>query len=325
MEITSYDIFIQQLLVGLSNGAIIGLIALGYTMVYGIIELVNFAHGDVFMLGSFFALTLLGLFFPHLDGYMPPDWGQFLLIVGLLLIVVPLFSGTINWCIDRLAYQPLRGAPRLAPLVSAIGVSFILINIGLFWGDLPVAYVNKGGAATPKDFPAIFNNINLLGEESAIFVTWKEIFVWVITVPVMLTLTFIIKYTTIGKAMRAVAQNQTAATLMGINVDRVIGQTFIIGGVLAGLASVVYSVYNNTVFFQMGFRAGMDAFAAAVIGGIGNLPGAFLGGLFIGIVRGISDGYIATSWTNVIVFSLMIVVLVFRPAGILGLNYKEKV
>lgn len=324
MEITSLDIFIQQIITGLSNGAIIALIALGYTMVYGIIELVNFAHGDVFMLGSFFALTLLGVFFPELDVLTLTQEGR---IGGLALLLfgVPLFCGTLNWLIDYVAYRPIRNAPRLAPLVSAIGISFILVNVGLFWGDIPVHFFQGGSAAAPKDFPALFSADNLLGEDAALLITWRELFVWIVTIPIMAILTFVVQKTTMGKAMRAVAQNPTAAKLMGINVDRVIGQTFIIGGVLAGIASVVYSLYNNTIFFQMGYRAGMDAFAAAVIGGIGNLPGAFLGGLFIGIVRALSDGYIATSWTNVVVFSLLVAVLVFKPSGLLGAHFREKV
>jgi branched-chain amino acid transport system permease protein len=324
MEITSLDIFIQQIITGLSNGAIIALIALGYTMVYGIIELVNFAHGDVFMLGSFFALTLLGVFFPELDVLTLTQEGR---IGGLTLLLfgVPLFCGTLNWLIDYVAYRPIRNAPRLAPLVSAIGISFILVNVGLFWGDIPVHFFQGGSAAAPKDFPALFSADNLLGEDAALLITWRELFVWIVTIPIMAILTFVVQKTTMGKAMRAVAQNPMAAKLMGINVDRVIGQTFIIGGVLAGIASVVYSLYNNTIFFQMGYRAGMDAFAAAVIGGIGNLPGAFLGGLFIGIVRALSDGYIATSWTNVVVFSLLVAVLVFKPSGLLGAHFREKV
>jgi len=324
MEITSLDIFIQQIITGLSNGAIIALIALGYTMVYGIIELVNFAHGDVFMLGAFFALTMLGVFFPELDVLTLTEAGR-LGCLAILLIGVPLFCATLNWLIDYVAYRPIRNAPRLAPLVSAIGISFILVNVGLFWGDLPVHFFEGGSAAAPKDFPALFSSDNLLGEEAALLITWRELFVWVVTIPIMAILTYVVQRTTMGKAMRAVAQNPTAARLMGINVDLVIGQTFIIGGLLAGIASVVYSLYNNTIFFQMGYRAGMDAFAAAVIGGIGNLPGAFLGGLFIGVVRALSDGYIATSWTNVVVFSLLVAVLVFKPSGLLGAHFREKV
>jgi branched-chain amino acid transport system permease protein len=332
MEITFFDVLLQQLITGLSNGAIIALIALGYTMVYGIVELVNFAHGDLFMLGCFSALTILGLL--GLDpvqmasataaqtGSLPIGS---IITFAILLIVVPLFCGGLNWLIDQLAYKPLRNAPRLAPLVSAIGVSFVLVNLGLFWGDIGLPFFEGGSPAAPKDFPALFSSDNLLGENATLYITWREVFVWIITLPIMGALTILVQKTSMGRAMRAVAQNPTAAQLMGINVERVIGITFVLGGMLAGVASVVYSLYNNTIYFQMGYRSGMDAFAAAVIGGIGNLPGAFLGGLLIGVIRALSDGYIATSWTNVVVFSLLVCVLVFKPSGLLGAHFREKV
>lgn len=320
---TDSEVFIQQLITGLSNGMIIALIALGYTMVYGIVELVNFAHGDLFMLGAFLALTLLGMV-----GVDPEMAGTVVAAPQLLLLffVVPLFCGLVNWTVDRLAYRPLRNAPRLAPLVSAIGVSFIFLNIGLFWGGLPMEVFNNGdSAAAPKDFPVLLPFDNLLGEDNMIQFTLRELMVFVITIPLMLGLTLLVKFTRIGKAMRAVAQNPTAARLMGVDVDRIIGWTFILGGVLAGVASVVYASYNNTIHFQMGFRVGIDAFTAAVLGGIGNLPGAVLGGLLIGLIRAMSDQYVATQWTNVMVFSILIVVLVFRPAGLLGAHAREKV
>ncbi len=319
---TDFDVFLQQLITGLSNGMIIALIALGYTMVYGIIELINFAHGDLFMLGAFFALTLVGCF-----GLQAADPGSFANIPALLLLLllVPPFCGLVNWLIDRLAYRHLRDAPRLAPLVSAIGVSFILLNLGLFWGGLPMQVFSGGkSAASPKDFPALVSSQNLLGE-SAILFTGRELLVFAVTIPLLVTFTLIIKKTKLGKAMRAVAQNPTAAKLMGIDVDKIISLTFILGGMLGGVASVVYAVYNNTVFFQMGFRVGVDAFTAAVLGGLGNLYGAMCGGLLIGLIRAMSDQYIATEWTNVMVFMVLIGVLVFRPSGILGARLREKV
>ena len=313
---SSWEVFLQQLIIGLSNGMIIALIALGYTMVYGIIELINFAHGDLFMLGCFGALTVVGL-----CSGLPV-----LLLLLLLLLLTPLFSGTLNWLVDRLAYRHLRQSTKLAPLVSAIGVSFVFLNIGLFWGGVPMEVFGLGkAAAAPKDFPVLVSNDNLLGADANVQLTPKDLMVLVITVPLMIGLTWFVKRTRAGKAMRAVAQDQTAAKLMGINVDRVIGQTFLIGGGLAGMASVVFALYNNTIYFQMGYRAGMDAFTAAVLGGIGNLPGAVLGGLCIGLARACSDQYIATRWTNVIVFSILILVLVFRPSGILGTKHREKV
>ncbi len=307
------EVLLQQLIIGLSNGMIIALIALGYTMVYGIIELINFAHGDLFMLGCFCALTLVGALGLEHTGS-----------VIVLLAVVPVFCGGMNWLVDRLAYRHLRGQ-KLAPLVSAIGVSFVFLNFGLFWGGLPMNVFGGGkAAAAPKDFPSLVSNANLLSESNVLF-TAKDLMVVAITIPLMIALTLFVKRTRAGKAMRAVAQDRVAAQLMGIPVDRVIGQTFLIGGGLAGVASVIFSLYNNTIYVQMGYRAGMDAFTAAVLGGIGSLPGAVLGGLFIGFVRAISDQYIATRWTNVIVFAILILVLVFRPSGILGARHREKV
>lgn len=317
-----YEVFLQQLITGLSNGMIIALIALGYTMVYGIIELINFAHGDLFMLGSFLALTLLGL-----GGVEAVQAGTGLgyLAVAVLFIVVPIFCAILNWLIDKLAYRPLRSAPRLAPFVSAIGVSFILMNLGFFWGGLPLEVFNYGNAAAaPKDFPALIPATNLLGD-AAIQFTLRDAMVFVIAVPLMLGLRHFVKHSRTGKAMRAVAQNPMAAQLMGIDVDKVIGFTFLVGGALGGAASVVYALCYNTIYFQMGFRVGIDAFTAAVLGGIGNLPGALLGGLCIGVIRAMSDQYLSTQWTNTVVFVVLIATLVFRPSGILGARVREKV
>lgn len=319
---TDSEVLIQQLIIGLSNGMIIALIALGYTMVYGIAELINFAHGDLFMLGSFLALTIIGAL--GLEGVaegvmMSPG------IIPVLLIV-PVFCAVVNWSVDWFAYRPLRTAPRLAPLVSAIGVSFVFLNIGLLWGGLPMEVFNMGrAAASPKDFPGLVSMENLLGPESNITFTATDLLVFCVTIPLMVVLSLLVKFTRLGKAMRAVAQNPVAAKLMGINVDRVIGATFLIGGALAGVASVVYALYNNTIYFQMGFRVGIDAFTAAVLGGIGSLPGAVLGGIVIGLIRAMSDQYIATEWTNVMVFSVLILVLIFRPEGLLGRRAQEKV
>jgi branched-chain amino acid transport system permease protein len=317
------EIFLQQLIIGLSNGMIIALIALGYTMVYGIIELINFAHGDLFMLGCFGALTLVGLL--GLDQGAANPWLVAGALVGIVALVA-LFCGSVNWLVDRLAYRPLRDAPRLAPLVSAIGVSFIFLNLGLFWGGVPMPVFGMGrAAASPKDFPSLIPNSNLLGATSPIVFGGKDLMVFAVTLPLMIGLTWLVKRTKTGKAMRAVAQNRLAAQLMGIPVDRVIGQTFLLGGALAGVASVIYALYNNTIYFQMGYRAGMDAFTAAVLGGIGSLPGAVVGGILIGLVRALTDQYWETSWTNVMVFTILILVLVFRPAGLLGLKQREKV
>ncbi|MFN8390623.1 MAG: branched-chain amino acid ABC transporter permease [Bdellovibrionota bacterium] len=319
---TDLDVFLQQLLNGLSNGMIIALIAIGYTLVYGIIELINFAHGDLVMLGCFFALTLvekLGLTADAAGGF------PFYRHLALMFLLVAVFCGLLNWLIDYLAYRPLRESPRLAQLVTAIGISFIFVNFGLFWGGMPLKVFNNGvAAAAPKDFPALISADNLLGD-SVIQFGMKDVMVFAVTVPLLILLTLFVKYTKWGTAMRAVAQSPIAAKLMGIDVDKVIGSTFIIGGALGGVGGVIYALYNNTIYFQMGYRIGMDGFVAAVLGGIGNLPGAMLGGLVIGLVRAMSDQYIATRWTSVIVYAILILVLVFRPSGLLGARVREKV
>lgn len=312
-----FEQFLQQVLIGLSNGMIIALIALGYTMVYGVLELINFAHGDLFMLGAFLALTLVGAL-----GLEGPGG------LALLFVACPAFCAGLNWAIDRWAYRPLREAPKMAPLVSAIGVSFILMNAGLFWGALPLEVFGGGrAAAAPKDFPALVPHADVLGGAlgEGVRFTWKEVLAWGVTLPLLGGLTAFVRGTRLGKAMRATAQDPTAARLMGIDVDRVIGATFLLGGALAGFASVVYALYTNTISFQLGYRAGLDAFTAAVLGGIGNLPGAALGGLVIGLVRAMSDWAIATEWTQAIVFGILILILVFRPSGLLGARVREKV
>ncbi len=318
--LSPWEVLGQQLVTGLSNGMIIALIAIGYTMVYGIVELINFAHGDLCMLGAFFALTAVG-------ALGMTDWSGPGGAVGLvaLLVATAAFCGSLNWSINRLAYRPLRKASKLSLLVSAIGASFILVNLGLFWGGLPMdAFAGGNSAAAPKAFPALVEPepAATLGD---VIVSRPDVLVLLVTVPLMGGLTWLVRFTKLGKAMRAVAQNPTAAALMGIDVERVIGATFFIGGSLGGFATVVYSIYNQTVSFQMGYRMGMDAFVAAVLGGIGNLPGAVLGGLLIGVVRAMSDQYIEARWTNSVVFGILILILVFRPSGLLGAKLREKV
>jgi len=312
---------LQQLLIGLTNGMVFALIALGYTMVYGILELINFAHGDLFMLASFLALTLIGLF--GLETAGPAG-----LTFGLLAIVVlcGLFAAGMNWTIDRLVYRPLRNAPKLAPLVSAIGVSFILQNIGLFWGGLPMDVFGGGdAAAAPKSFPNLISGENLLGAGAALRITAKDLVVVSTSLAAMVALYTFVRFTRLGKAMRATAQNPTAARLMGVDVDRVIGATFLVGGGLAGFAAVIYGLYINTINFQIGYQNGLYAFTAAVLGGIGNIPGAVLGGLVIGFVRASSDQFIGAQWQPAVLFGMLILILVFRPQGLLGTNVREKV
>ncbi len=314
-----HEEILQVLLIGLTNGAIIALVALGYTMVYGIIELINFAHGDVFMIGTMVALTLVtwvpGLFGVRqaflLPGYVVP----FVILGALVLAMV--VCAALNVGIERLAYRRLRNAPRLAPLISAIGVSFILVNVGLVW---------KG--SSQLNFPDILPQVDIfrdwLGINTLVLFTFKDLLAIVLAVPLMLGLNLFVQRTRLGKAMRATAQDRDAASLMGININLTIALTFLIGGALAGAAGVIYGLYNNTAWFFQGFRSGLYAFTAAVMGGIGNIRGAFLGGMLIGMVAAISDRLISASWTQAVVFALLILVLVFRPTGILGEGTSER-
>ena len=299
---------INHILIGLANGSLFALLALGYTMVYGIVELINFAHGDVFMLGSLLALSLVALF--GLEEASPPG-----VVAGvlLLLVIVPLFCAAVNMAIDRVVYRPLRRAQRLAALVSAIGASFVLMNLGLLW---------IGAADT--SFPELLPPRRLFAGSDIQF-TWKDLLVIGVAAPAMAMLSLFVKYTRLGRAMRATAQDPLAAQLVGVPIERVIAMTFALGGGLAGVASVVYSLYINTVSYQMGFQNGLYAFTAAVLGGIGNLPGAMLGGLVIGLVRSLGSLYVGERWTSAAVFAILIVVLVFRPQGLLGTRVREKV
>jgi branched-chain amino acid transport system permease protein len=307
--ISGWQLFVQQCLNGLTFGALIALIALGYTMVYGIIGLINFAHGDLFMLGTFLTLTLISALGLDTAASTAATGGG----IVLLLVLVALFCGALNFLVDRLIYKPLRSAPKLAPLVSAIGVSFIFQNIGLLW---------KG----PADIsvPKLISQNNLLGD-SAITFTPSDAVLLVVVAIIMIGLTLLVKCTRFGKSMRAVAQNPVAAQLMGINVERVIGSTFLIGGALAGFAAVIYSMYIGTIGFQIGYINGLYAFTAAVLGGIGNIPGAVLGGFVIGMIRSLGSAYVEERWTPAIIFGILIVILIFRPSGLLGERTREKV
>lgn len=308
--------FPQYLLIGLVTGLLYALIALGYTMVYGIIELINFAHGDLFMLGSFLALQVaIWLGVATATGAAVAGTGTvgIILAVIVMLVIAPLFCAALNVTVDRLVYKPLRNAPKLAPLVSAIGVSFIFMNAGVFWMG-----------TYDLNFPKLIPQENLT-PGAIVAISAKDVMVLAVTFPVMIGLTVFVRYTAIGKAMRATAQNPTAAQLMGINVDRVIAVTFAIGGALAGVAAVVYGLYNNTVGYQMGFQTGLYAFTAAVLGGIGNIPGAVLGGIIIGLVRSLGSAYAGEQWSEALIFGILIVILIFRPNGILGARTREKV
>jgi branched-chain amino acid transport system permease protein len=319
------EVLIQQILVGLVNGAIIAIIALGYTMVYGIIELINFAHGDLYMLGAFGALTVIGALGVEDGASLTASIPAML---AALLASVCLCAG-LNVLTERYAYRPLRQAPRLAPLISAIGVSFIFQNVGLFWGGLRAFIPVMGGnSASPKSFPDLLPRIDILkalGIQSHIVFTTKDLIVLVVAVALMVALQLFVQHTRLGKAMRATAQNRDASRIMGIDVDRIIALTFLIGGALAGAAGILVGLYNNTIVFTMGFTAGLRAFTAAVLGGIGNIIGAMLGGVLIGLLSALSDQYLSSRWTNAWVFAVLVVILAFRPGGLLGENVQEKV
>jgi branched-chain amino acid transport system permease protein len=298
--------FAQTTLIGLTNGAVYALIALGYTLVYGILELINFAHGDVFMLAGMFTITFGTHFFDlhHGQGILTIP------IVFATLLLTMLTCGSINAAIEFIAYRPLRGAPRLAPLITAIGVSFIIQDVGLAW---------KGPnyVTAPDVFP--HSNVFSVG---GVNYQWNHLIVVIITVPVLLALLWLIQRTRQGKAMRATAQDKDAAAIMGINVNRTISFTFLIAGALAGAAGTLYSLWATTVRFDQGFQLGLIAFTAAVIGGIGNLPGAVLGAVTIGLIQSWNEGLPwhmpGSDWTQSIVFSILILILVFRPEGLLG-------
>jgi branched-chain amino acid transport system permease protein len=315
------SIYVQSLINGLTFGALLALIALGYTMVYGIVELINFAHGDLFMLGTFFALTVLSI----LGLTSAKETGEVLLAFAAMILLTPTFCAALNWTIDRTVYKPLRRAPKLAPLVSAIGVSFCLMNLGLFWNATLPENGRSVPSAADRSFPTLLGDNNLLPESSGLKFTIKDAVVIGVTAPLMIALTVFVKFSKLGKAMRATAQNQTAAQLMGINIDRVIGATFLIGGGLAGFGSVVFAVTVNTIGFQIGYQNGLYAFTAAVLGGIGNIPGAVLGAIVIGLVKSYGSVFIGEKWTSALVFAILIIMLVFRPTGLLGSHTREKV
>jgi branched-chain amino acid transport system permease protein len=301
--------FVQILIYGIADGAIYALIALGYTMVYGIIELINFAHGDIFTLGYFIALPLLGLF--GVTDNTPFALGLVLVLL-LVTVAVMLIEGGINITIERVAYRPLRHAPRLAILITAVGVSFILEGVMYLWQG-----------ANNVHFPDVLpsTRIPLPGGAS---IGVKDLVVIVSCVFLVLVLNFFIDNAKLGKAMRATAQDREAAQLMGININRTIAATFFIGAALAGAGGVIFGLYFNNIRFDQGFIAGLYAFTAAVFGGIGNIQGAALGGLFIGLVASFSSAYFQSALTDVWIFAILILVLVFRPTGLLGMQVPEK-
>ena len=293
----------NNLVAGLSNGAIWALVAIGYTLVYGIVELINFAHGEVFMIGSFVSAGLFATVGLR-EGASAAG-----LVVGLLacLVLAMLAAGILNAMIERVAYRPLRGAPKLAPLITAVGFSFILQNVGLLW---------RGGSQ--QGIADLINAQNALIEVAGVTVTNGDLLAVAVTIPLLLLMTNFINRSRLGKAMRATAQDPEAARLMGINVNTTISFTFLLGGMLAGAAGLIYALYQTTIWYFQGFTGGLVAFTAAVMGGIGNLRGAVLGGLIIGFIQQISDNRIGSEWTPAIVFAYLVLIMVFKPSGLLG-------
>ncbi len=303
------EYFLQPLITGLTLGSFYGLIAIGYTMVYGIIGMINFAHGEVYMIGSFVAVIAFTLLAAAGISAVP------LGLVAVLLAAV-FFTAVYGWVIERVAYRPLRGAPKIAPLISAIGMSIFLQN-----------YVQLAQGARVKPIPPVvrgsFELLHLDG--FTVRLTYIQIFIIVMTILLMVGFTYLITRTPFGRQQRACEQDRTMAALLGVNVDRTISLTFVIGAALAAVAGVMVTMYYGVVDFYIGFLAGMKAFTAAVLGGIGSLPGAMLGGLLIGLIEALFSAYFSIEYKDVASFSILILVLMFMPSGLLGRPEIEKV
>jgi branched-chain amino acid transport system permease protein len=303
------EYFLQQLINGVTLGAIYGLIAIGYTMVYGIIGMINFAHGDIFMIGAF-----VGLITFIILGLAGITWVPLALLV--VLVVAMLLTSVYGWTVERLAYRPLRGSHRLAPLISAIGMSIFLQN-----------YVQllQGARVRPMP-PVIQGGITLMETDGfAVALSYVQILIVVVTVALMAIFALIIARTPLGRAQRACEQDRTMAALLGINVDRTISLTFVTGAALAAVAGILFLVYYGVIDFYIGFLAGIKAFTAAVLGGIGSLPGAMLGGLLIGLIETFWSAYFTIEYKDVAAFAILVLVLIFRPTGLLGRPEVEKV
>jgi branched-chain amino acid transport system permease protein len=298
---------LQQLVNGVTLGMIYGLIAVGYTMVYGIIGMINFAHGDVFMVGAFIGLIVL----TALTGVTSVPLG---ILVALLLSAA--LCGLYGFSIERVAYRPLRGSFRLAPLISAIGMSILLEN-----------YVQTTQGALERAIPeAIPGGIQLMNENGFIVqLSWMQMAIVLVTLVTLAIFTYIVTKTPLGRSMRAVEQDPKMAALLGIDTNRTISYTFIIGSALAAIAGVMFLLYYGVIDFYIGFNAGIKAFTAAVLGGIGSLPGAVLGGLLIGLIEAFWSGYATVAYKDVAVYSILAIVLMFMPTGLLGRNEIEKV
>jgi len=301
------DIFLQQLFNGLVLGSVYALVALGYTMVYGILQLINFTHGEVLMVGAMVSLTVVSLLQTFFPGMAP--WAMMLLA---LLTAIPACMA-LSATIERLAYRPLRNAPRLAPLITAIGLSIVLQTLAmLVWGPNPMV------------FPDLLPTIPIQWQGA--FIAPKQLLILAVSAVLMAALVLLIQYSRLGRAMRAVSGSPSMAMLMGINPDRIIALTFMIGAALAAVAGLLVAMNYNIVHFTMGFILGLKAFTAAVLGGIGNVPGAVLGGLLLGIIESLGAGYIGditggflgSHYQDIFAFAVLILVLLFRPSGLLG-------
>ena len=296
---------LELLLGGIVKGSIYALIALGYTMVYGIIQLINFAHGEIYMIGAFVAFIVAGVM--TYSGYT----GLSVLLLAAVIAVI--YSAAYGFTLEKIAYRPLRNAPRLSPLISAIGASIFLMN-----------YVQLVQTPDFLPFPALVPEFEFMGDLSSLLSS-ADLVILIVTTLTMIALTVLIKFTKIGKAMRATQQDQIMARLVGINVDRVISWTFIIGSILAAIAGVLIGSRTGQINTAIGFMAGIKAFTAAVLGGIGNIPGAVLGGLVLGVAETLGAGYISSAYEDVFAFGLLVLILILRPAGLLGKAVKQKV
>jgi branched-chain amino acid transport system permease protein len=302
--------FLQQVINGLTLGAIYGLIAIGYTMVYGIIGMINFAHGDIMMIGAFISLIAFLLMAALGVTSLP-------LALAMVLILTLCFTAVYGWAVERIAYRRLRGSFRLAPLISAIGMSIVLQNL---------VQLLQGARVKPLQ-PVIQGGIELspAGSDYPVTLGWLQILIMVLTFLLMAGFTLLIQRTALGRAQRATEQDMGMASLLGINVDRIISSTFVIGAALAGVAGLMITLYYGVVDFYIGFVAGIKAFTAAVLGGVGSLPGAMLGGLLIGLIEAMWSGYGSIEYKDVAVFGILVLVLLVRPSGLLGKPEIEKV
>jgi len=302
--------FLQQLINGLTLGSIYGLIAIGYTMVYGIIGMINFAHGEIFMIGAFVSVIAF-LVLGALDITFIP------LALLVVLLAAMVFTAAWGWTVERLAYRPLRGSFRLAPLISAIGMSIALQNF---------VQISQGARVKPIQ-PVIQGGVVLFtGDEGfTVVMSYLQIFIIILTVVLMAVFTWIITRTSLGRQQRACEQDRMMAGLVGVNVDRTISLTFVMGAVLAAVAGLMVTLQYGVVDFYIGFLAGMKAFTAAVLGGIGSLPGAMLGGILIGLIEAFWSAYFTIEYKDVAVFGVLVLVLIFRPTGLLGRPEVEKV